>query len=404
MSVKEHIPIFIVKIGEQFLTEEITNRISAFTYEDNEKELDKCTVEIQDASAILNNPNIREGATMKVRWGYPGRLSDEKILTLKEPEVFFTDAGIKANLVAYDKGHKLTGRVVQKHWDNVTIQEIVEKIAAKHGFETLIDDASDKVNEFQADSDSAFLKDLAARMGYSMYVEGNTLHFHREQRSAAPFGQYIWGERTGRLIDFKTKVHHEDEKGKKTEITARGINPETKEIFEERINQGNVGDSVLASSIYGLDDAMGETKLVPLEETGHLAFSAAGTTKDAKRRARSKFKKNRVQANATVLGDPALKAKGVYLFHGVGANHSGNWYAIKVLHKIDDKYTCTFDLEREGPGSTFGGVFGLSSVLANLQSPFDIINGKIESIKNSVVKFVNGEEEKVERKIGGILG
>ena len=401
MSILEHVPIFMIQVGGEVLSSEITKRIVSFTYEDAEKELDQCKIEIADAYSLLDNTQLREGSILRMRWGYPGRLSGEKICTIKEPQFTFDNQGVRLTLVAYDLGHKLAGRKVQKAWNNVSVQEVVETVANKHALKTKTKNVSDTVNEMQAGlSDMQFLKELGSRYGCQVYVEADTLHFHPQEKAEAPSAQYIWGEIFGRFLEFQVQVSNEHGKGKKSKVKSRGIHPDTKELQENYVDESNLGEPRLSAAVYKLDASMGETPLSDSEESGDYAASPAGTSSDAKHRARKGYKTDNVKTTARFIGDPRLNAKGIILLQGLGNAYSGNWYATKMTHDIRDGYICTAELEREGPGTTYNGAFSKAALAPNLQLPKNLINGKIQSFKNQVVTYVDGEEIRLARRFG----
>jgi uncharacterized protein involved in type VI secretion and phage assembly len=81
-------------------------------------------------------------------------------------------------VVVDDAAYKLTRGSKVKTYLNMTFSQIVEKLAGDAGLQASAT-ASQGVHPYllQADTDLGFLDELASRLGYDWWVEGDTLHF-----------------------------------------------------------------------------------------------------------------------------------------------------------------------------------------------------------------------------------
>ena len=132
-------PTFIIEIEGKRLSKDITHEITSFVFEDNEEEMDVMEVTITDRNLqFVDDPLFQEGNEIVARFGYAGNLSLKKVAVIKEIDYDFPDSGEPTmQIKAYDKGHKLTGKQIQRVWQkpapDILYSEIAEKVAAEHG-------------------------------------------------------------------------------------------------------------------------------------------------------------------------------------------------------------------------------------------------------------------------------
>ena len=101
-------PIFIVEIEGQALSEDISQHVETFSYEDHEEKMDEMKIRIADAEiSFIDHPQLQEGKEVRARWGYLGNLSEVRTCTIKEIKYDFGSNGLLAiSVSAFDKRHK----------------------------------------------------------------------------------------------------------------------------------------------------------------------------------------------------------------------------------------------------------------------------------------------------------
>ncbi|MDR2523402.1 MAG: hypothetical protein LBC93_06865 [Synergistaceae bacterium] len=170
MSVDTYAPVRYITLAGQELPRNLSDDVLGFSYEDTDSEMDELKLTIQDKHcAYIDDPLLQEGREIRARWGYLGSLSDTRICTIKEIDYDFSaDGVVSIALVAYDNGHKLTGRAARTCWKDKSISAIVKEIADKHGLKAEIEVPEDSEREFTSQggkNDMEFLAQLAAETG-----------------------------------------------------------------------------------------------------------------------------------------------------------------------------------------------------------------------------------------------
>ncbi len=237
-------PIFFVEIGGSKLPEEISNHITSFSYEENEKMMDELRVTITNGDlSFVDNNLIQEGKEIRAKWGYVGNLSEIRTCTIKEINYSFGEDGlINIEIVAYDKRHKLTGRASRQCWKNKTVSQIVKDIAKKHNFKTVIKVENDVLYDSMSQggkNDLVFLSKLAEESGCMIWVVNDELHFEPNKVTEPVYKFSYYKDSNGYLRSFRISSKAEEGKGTGNETEISGINPIKKEIIKESATQGS---------------------------------------------------------------------------------------------------------------------------------------------------------------------
>ncbi len=383
MELDVYQPTFVIEIEGKRLSKDITHEITSFVFEDNEEELDVMELSITDRYLqFVDDPLFQEGNEIVARFGYVDNLSPKKVAVIKEIDYDFPDGGDPTiQLKAYDKGHKLTGRQIQRVWQKpapgILYSEIAEQIAREHGLTPVVTKTMGRhLRVAQGNkSDAQFLKELAAKSrdrdgkgvtGYVFYVQDDELHFHPRKLYERPalILEYFT-DREGVLRSFKPSTQSQSVKGAGTEAKATGVDPRRKSHVEHKANNATTPDRTsLGKKTYLVDGNTGEGKFRK-QESGKIApsfersegFHEEPRQEPAQDKAESHFKNaemKQVEATATTIGIPALVAKQNIEVRGVGGKFSGTYYCTSVRHIFGDGYSCELKLKRNALGKGAG--------------------------------------------------
>lgn len=131
---------------------------------------------------ILDEPMLALGSTLEVfaaqDVGKPVKLFDGEVTAL---EVEYDSGGMLSVVRGLDRSHKLTHGSRTRTFLNMTYADVVRKVGQEAGLRVEAD-ATQPVLEYVLQynqSNLAFLHDLAAEVGYDLWVEGNTLKFKK---------------------------------------------------------------------------------------------------------------------------------------------------------------------------------------------------------------------------------
>ena len=372
-------PTFIIEIEGNRLSKDITHEITSFVFEDNEEELDVLELTVTDRNLqFVDNPLFQEGNEVVARFGYVDNLSPQKLAVIKEIDYDFPDGGEPTiHIKAYDKGHKLTGRQIQRVWQKaapgILYSEIAQQIAAEHGLTPVVTKSIGRhLRVVQGNiSDAKFLMGLAAKSrdkdgkgvtGYAFYIQDSELHFHPRKLHERPaLVLEYFTDREGVLRSFKPSTQAQSVKGAGTETKVVGVDSRLKKPVEHKSNNATTSDRTsLGKKTYLVDGNSGEGKfrksesgkIVPSFERSE-GYHEQPKQEPAQDKAESHFKHaemKQVEATATTIGIPSLVAKQNIEIRGVGTKFSGTYYCTSVRHIFEDGYSCELKLKKNALG------------------------------------------------------
>ena len=118
MDLDTFAPTFLIQIEGQTLSKDITQEITAFSFMDNEDEMDVLELCVTNRNLqFVDDPLFQEGNEIVARFGYIGSLSPQKKAVIKDIDYDFPEnAAPSIRIKAYDKGFKLAGKENQRVW------------------------------------------------------------------------------------------------------------------------------------------------------------------------------------------------------------------------------------------------------------------------------------------------
>ena len=383
MRIDDYQPTFVIEIEGKRLSRDITHEITSFTFEDNEEEMDVMEVSITDRYLqFVDDPLFQEGNEIVARFGYADDLSARKVAVIKEIDYDFPETGEPTiKIKAFDKGHKLAGKQIQRVWQKpapgVLYSEIAEQVTSEHGLSPVVTKTVGRhLRVAQSNvSDAQFLKALAAKSrdkdgkgvtGYVFYVQDDELHFHPrhlEKRPALVLEYFT--DHEGVLRSFTPSTQSQGAKGAGTETKAVGVDPRRKKYVEHKANNMTTPDRTsLGKKTYLVDGNTGEGKYRK-QESGKItqsfdcleSFLEESRHDSAQDMYESHFKSaemRQVEATAVTIGIPTLHAKQNIEVRGVGRKFSGTYYCTSVRHIFQDGYSCELKLKRNALGKGAG--------------------------------------------------
>ncbi len=383
-------PTFVIQIEGHRLSRDITSEITSFVFEDNEDEMDLMEIDLTDRNLLLvDDPLFQEGNEIVARFGYAGDLSPRKVATIKEVEYDYPESGEPTiKLKAYDKGHKLAGRQIQRVWQKpapgILYSEVAEQIAAEHGLTPVVTKTVGRhLRVAQGGiSDAHFLKGLAGKSraatgpaGYVFYVQDDELHFHpRGLESRPTMALEYFTDREGVLRSFTPSAQSQGVKGAGTETKAVGVDPRKKRSIAHAANNESTSDRTsLGKNTNLVGDGFRSQesgRIVPTNERSE-GFHEEPNREPAQDTAESHFSSaelRQVEATAVTIGIPSLVAKQNIEVRGVGKKFSGVYYCTSVRHIFGNGYSCELKLKRNALGKGVGVKAVESKGKKNVQS------------------------------------
>ena len=147
-------PTFLIQIEGQTLSKDITQEITAFSFTDNEEELDVLELCVTNRNLqFVDDPLFQEGNEIVARFGYVGNLSPRKKAVIKDIDYDFPEgADPSIRIKAYDKGFKLAGKENQKVWKKpppgILYSEIAQEIASNNGLSANVEPVARWISQY----------------------------------------------------------------------------------------------------------------------------------------------------------------------------------------------------------------------------------------------------------------
>lgn len=220
--------------------------------------------------------------------------------------------------------------------------QVVTRLAAESGLVATADQAQTRAVAPVQDhvSDLAFLRELAAVNGYSIWIERGALQFRRQRPAPA----VVELRRGDDLLSVRLRL---STSGQADQVTVRGWDPVQKQPCV-----GHAGRALLAP----------ELSAVPAGGSGRalvVAHAGVASLQEAQALARAiMVEQGRalVSGSGTAIGRPELDVGAVVTLRGTGRFDRGRYVVTEVTHTIDDSgYRTDFRLNGSGRPDLFAG-------------------------------------------------
>ena len=349
-------PIIYIQIQGEDLDVNLSHDIMSFVFEDVEEGMD--TIEVTLSNPLLklvDIPFFQPGNEISVRFGYVGNLSPKKSCLLKEIVSDFPEDGMPTiTLKGFDQSCQMAGKDKQRVWKStngapdISYSDIARTLASEHGLKPVVDDTKERFASVSQSnvSDAKFLQDLASKSDMRFYVQDDELYFYKSVLGLPPVMSLTYFlDRSGILKSFKPAALTTEYEG--TEVIAVGVDAKEKKSIDGKDATAN-NDATTDRTVLGNKTYMGDPadagRLVPVYDNA-----------TARKIAESRFvasELRQIEATATTIGLPQLKAKTNLEISGVGARYSGNYYCRMVRHTINEGgYGCELTLRRNALGA-----------------------------------------------------
>ncbi len=309
---------------------------------------DVATVVLHDARLRwLDDRRLDPGTPIKIsaRGGGPERpVFDGEIVEL-EPD--FAPAGQRLTVRAFDRLHRLTRGTRVRSFVNVSDGDLVEKLAREARLDARLD-APSPVHPYvfqHNETNLAFLRGRAARLGYVLYADGTTLHFGPPRADAPPV-DLRWGET---LLEFRPRL---TTAGQVTGSTVRGWDPDARQPIVGQAAAGGgrpeVGErrgaEELARAAFDLD-----APVLTVDRPVRTQADADRLAQAVADRHASRY----IEAEGTCAGNAAVVAGSPVRLANVGDRFNGTYAVTAARHVYtpDAGYTTHFSVSGQNAAS-----------------------------------------------------
>lgn len=369
-------PTFYVQVKPQGTQEaepiDSTDLIKTLEYEDDEEKADKLTLTVRnDDLSHFDNPIFKEGNTLIVSWGYPGRMTPPRECTISK-----VTGSLELKVEAQGGETLMNRQTKQRSWENMTRSAVVREIATAQGYSADRQDIEDTEEVFEVitqsrETDAQFVRRLAGIEGFQFYEDGGTFHFHKRRYGQQPTRtlQYYLPPDVGDIITFNvTNDIFAKPKKKAGKVKVKGRDPIQKKDIEETGSDSDTPRDKLAPVPTDgpegtIDPTTGEAKALPDEAkpTTEERPTTAKTPTAAKREANASYRSMQeasVELDLDLIGDPVIVAKALYECRLVSKRLSGLYHFKNVKTTIGSGYTLKVKAISDGTHGHTGKVDG----------------------------------------------
>lgn len=350
---------------------DLSSRVISLTYEDDEKQADKCSLVVDNYQLEnFDDPIWRKGNLLSVSWGYPGNMAPTRnciIQIVKGARQLKVEALAKSIAM-----HKTTE---SRTFRDTTRAAVVSQIAQLNGYgpdrQHIEDDGVTHDTVVQArETDAAFLQRLAGREGFVFFVDFDGLHWHRRKLGQAPIRTLTWADDPGEgdIVDFDVL---NDVTAKPASITLAGRDPINKKDIRVTGDNSSTSRSGIAPVLEIVDPRTGATTRQANTGQAIVAHTTETNPAAAQRHADGAYRNSvllTVELSLKLIGDPSMLAKSIVNVAGL-RSLSGKYYVTKTKHTVGPGYQMEAWVKRDGRSTLQGGA--PSDAKQNSKAPAD---------------------------------
>jgi phage protein D len=327
-------PDFAVKIEGLTLAADVRNAVIDLTYDNNLDTADMFTLRLNNADLRLTDSALFDvGKTVEIHMGYAGELEPMMLGEITAINPSFPESGAPTlNVTGYDKSHRLRhNRPSRFTFKYMNDSVIAAQIAAENLLIPVIDPAPMPPRESvqQTGSDWAFLKELAARNFFQVYVYWDRLYF-RFPRPQTEMVTLEWGKN---LSSFSPRLSTSAQFGIQI---IRG--------YDYKLAQNIIAilpAISLGSDLDNIVERLGSSFVEQLVKLGRnvIRDQPVDNYFDATVLAKSILKQlleGLYEGSGSCIGIPQLRAGDMVNISGLGKRFSGNYTLRKVTHTINE--------------------------------------------------------------------
>ncbi len=343
-------PDFAVKIEGLTMAADVSNAVIDLTYDNNLDTADMFTLRLNNADLRLTDSALFDvGKNVEIYMGYAGELEPMMLGEITAINPSFPASGAPTlTVTGYDKSHRLRhNRPARFTFKYMNDSVIAAQIAAENLLIPIIDPAlmPPRPSVQQTSSDWAFLKELAERNFFHVYVYWDKLYF-RLPRPQTEMVTLEWGKN---LSSFSPRLSTSAQFGIQI---IRG--------YDYKLAQKIVAiipAIALGSDLDDIIERLGSSFIDQLVKLGRNVirdqpidgyFDATILAKSILRQLLDGL----YEGSGSCIGIPNLRAGDKVNITGLGKRFSGNYNLSKVTHTINEGgYQTSFEVTQKATNS-----------------------------------------------------
>jgi uncharacterized protein involved in type VI secretion and phage assembly len=326
---------YVIKLGGSPLDPAIADQLVELRVETTTGLPDVCTLRFTEgdvsgspALKVIDNERLALGAALSVKLSSvtdstPTAVFDGEITTIEaELGSRHGDPVLELVVTGHDRSHRMHRQTTTRTFRQVTTADVARKMAGEHGLRigtiaALNTTPAEELHQV-GETDWEFLSRLVSGNGGELDVAGGALHVVDPTQTAQPAAELMFGENLERFRPRISSV------GQVEKIEVRGWDPKGK---REIVQTATVTASTPVQSAKINGAVSGTTVLAPT-----TPVSNSGDVKARAQAIATQLGHERVQGEATAVGNPRLLAGEYVDIKGVGTRFGGTHRIVSAVH------------------------------------------------------------------------
>jgi len=333
-SADQHVASYKLELNGNEVKPEIMDSLGEIKIVDSLMLPDSCDLtmfinsydKVEAAEAVDAQP-FKVGAELVVKAGAIDDRAPTKVIfdgIVLAVDADFGHGGITLGIRAYDRGHKLMRNRKVRVFLKKTTSDAVKQILSENGFRPKVESTRDPQDWFQQDNETDwdFIWRMARKVDYWLLIEGSDASFVKAGNAQATI-DLNWPET---IAAFHPRVTGAQQVAS---VTARAWDPKAKQVL------GTNKTTPVQHALIGLERKKVSNDL----GGGNIHVSGSSATSQGEVDALAQATLDRianayVEAEAHVMGNPAIKAGVKLKISGVGQQFSGTYLVGTVRHSL----------------------------------------------------------------------
>lgn len=339
-------PDFLVKIEGLTLEADVTNAVTNLTYDNNLDTADMFNLQLNNSDLRFTDSALFDvGKDVEIYMGYVGDMQPMMLGEITAVNPSFPQSGAPMlTITGYDKSHRMRHNNPERFtFKYLNDSVIVAQIAAENLLVPIVDPAPMPPRESvqQTGNDWAFLKELADRNFFQVYVSWDKLYF-RFPRPQTEMVVLDWGKN---LSSYSPRLSTSGQFGIQV---IRGYDYKLAQKIVTILPAISLG-----SDLDDIVERLGSSFIDQLVSFGRSVIRDQQVENyiDASKLAKSilmQLLQGLYEGSGTCIGIPNLRAGNMVEIRGIGKRFSGKYTLSKVTHTINGSgYQTQFEVTQK---------------------------------------------------------
>lgn len=335
---------------------DVSHLVFGVKFTDTEKGADKLSFSVNNFDySLFDDPIFAHGNIIEFSFGYAEIRSPMREFTITK-----MTGGAVLSVEANGKAYVMMTERRTRTFSYMTYSEIARQIAKEYGFEgqyVFVEDTTEVIPVYAQGgiTDYQVLMDMGRRLGFVQWVDYRGFHWRPRDLKQAPRRALVYYTAPGRGDILTPPKVENDITAKPAAVTAKGIDPKTKEPIDATADNDTTKRDGLAPVLlltktggvvgWQAPNPVGSSAVVATSEKSQEAAQTAVNG------AYTKMQLSSATLTFDIVGDPMIEAKTIITLSGFSQALAGNYYITEAAHNLSGDYKTSIKCRRDGTSS-----------------------------------------------------